>query len=258
MVAATAREPSSVELTDTLMRVASCPSRAHTLHRILGPYCHQMRNLLNAVKLNLYLMRREGPPETESVWDDLTPRYEVIEQFFDRLQRLCRPTPTHIVRLPLELLFQDRVTAWSRLMEEHGRRLMLDPPKEETPGAFDPTRLGEAFDDLVSWRARAGDPTTDLRLRWAAHDGWFQVDWDEIEKADDAEGLDHVWDDRADQEASPLMSGPLDILTLPLLSKIMAEHRGIMECSGPGCWRLKLRWPLDASHPAARSVPAQA
>ncbi len=236
------------ELAGSLARFAESPRRTRHLHSLFGPYCHQFRNVLNSIKLSLYLARRGGRPETDGVWLDLSPRYEAVERFIDRFQQLSRPMRIDRITLPLDLLVEDRKAGWGRVLAEQGRRLILEPSGGSSPGAFDPMRLGQAFDDLVAWRARAGDPSTDLRLWWTTEDGWFHVDWDEPSST--ATAVDRMSGGAIGSD--PDQFDPLAALTVPILTRIMTLHGGALEATGTERWRLSLRWPLDATSPVAR------
>src|SRR5260370_29263864 len=82
------------------------------------------------------------------------------------------------------MLVEDRLSPRPEAHVAQGRGLSLDRPDESPVGEFDPNWLGQGFDDLVAWRARVGDPQTDLRIRWAAEGGGFLVIWDEPDRQD--------------------------------------------------------------------------
>ena len=42
-------------LTPLLCRIVSDPAQLESLHEVLGGFCHQSRNLLNSLKLSIYL-----------------------------------------------------------------------------------------------------------------------------------------------------------------------------------------------------------
>src|SRR5437660_1654591 len=116
-----ARRPGATELiwTDVLVRMAQDPAQVAWLHGIIGPYCHQSRNLLNGLKIGLYIARRKDDdpvtgvcPRHGSHWDELDRAYRAVEERLDRLQSLCRPLELAPVRLPLSLLMEERRGRW--------------------------------------------------------------------------------------------------------------------------------------------------
>lgn len=235
------------QLARSLTRVAANPSMTGHLHDVLGGYCHECRNQLNSLKITLYLVRKSGLAG-KAISDELEPLYKRLETFVDRLQQVCRPMPLSLVRLPFSLLVDDRKSTWTTWLSERGRRLVVVPPADPATASFDPMRIGQAFDDLVAWRASAGDRANDLRLRWKTEGETFRLDWDEPERESDPENTDEpkeVWDEGTES---------LSALTVPLLTRIMTLHGGFAEESGPGRWGLRLRWPLDA-RPNLRETP---
>src|SRR4051812_17962977 len=74
--------------TDVLISIIQDPERVRGLHGLLGPYCHQSRNLLNGLKIGLYIARSKDRscgdrPEGGSPWDELDRLYQAVEQRFD-------------------------------------------------------------------------------------------------------------------------------------------------------------------------------
>jgi hypothetical protein len=225
------------QLAGALARVAADPDLTRHLHEVLGAYCHRCRNHLNSLKISLYLARRVGGSGGQNVWRDLEPRYELVERFVDRLQLICRPMPLSLVRLPLSLLIDDRRGAWSEQLQGQGRRLIVSPPEGPEVGDFDPMRLGQGLDGLVSWRSRAGDPGSDLRVSWTADRGTFHVVWDEPPGPGPDPGFGPPDGSAADST---------DALALPLLTRLMTLHGGALLQARRSRWRLDLRWPIDA------------
>jgi hypothetical protein len=235
----------AVELVGLLGRIASDPRRTDELHRLLGGYCHDSRNILNSLKMCLYLGRRSGGACVDDRWVDVEACYGEIEWFIDRLHQLCRPTPLTPVRAPLDLLFEERREVWSRDLEAWGRRLALAPPTVPAEGSFDPMRLGAALDDLVAWRARRGIPGADLRVSWASIDSAsaLEVCWSErtpgdLKTADTAGGQPAARPGQRDSHA-------LDLLCLPMLTRIVTLHGGTVETSERDGWRLRMHWPTS-------------
>ncbi len=223
------------ELTSSLFQVATDPVQIHSLHRVLGTFCHQGRNILNSMKLSLYLAQRDHPQSVPNFWGELEPGYRSVELFFDRLQTICRPMNLTPLKAPLALLIDDRRESWQAVMMEHRRSLVLVPPPETTVGEFDPVRLGEGLDAFVSWRAKSGCPDTEARLSWKTEEGHFWLEWIE-------ERSDEVF-------ASPIggEGGPA-ALSLPLLARVVSAHQGTIDLNVADGLQLQIRWPIVLNH----------
>jgi hypothetical protein len=220
------------------------------LHGILGGFCHQYRNHLNSLKMSLYLACGPDSGTPSAVWREVEPRYTEVERFIDRLQLICRPTHLSLVRLALDLLIEERQGGWSDGLAARGRSLLLRPPEVVLVGEFDPTRLAQGLDDLVSWRAAVGDPATDLRLTWSSEGGLFHLVWDEPAQVEPGSGPRacrgfEVGGDPTENDGD--RSASLCALTLPLLTRIISLHGGTVGTTSGESWRLDLRWPLDVS-----------
>ena len=217
--------------TPLLCRIVSDPAQIESLHEVFGGFCHQSRNLLNSLKLSIYLERRNSSSEMKALWNELEPRYLAAERIFDRLQAICRTMALSVVRLPLNLLIEERRTCWAQTLAARGRHLELVPPCAPTIGDYDPNRLGQGFDDFVAWRAEAGDPGVPLHLRWWAENGRFQLHW--IDASD--------FGYRNEVGVVDLS----DALTLSFLARIMSAHGGSLSLEEGKGLHVRLHWPLD-------------
>src|SRR5258708_33631505 len=81
---------SGEELADALTRLVNDPARVDSLHDLLGPFCHESRNLLNSLKMSLYLARRADGRAESHCWNDAERYCLELEQQFDRIQMVCR------------------------------------------------------------------------------------------------------------------------------------------------------------------------
>jgi hypothetical protein len=215
------------------LRIVSDPVKAGSLHGLLRGFCHDCRNDLNSLKMSLYLARRGADGADPAIWDEFEPRYRAVERLFERLQAIYWPMVPETVRMPLEMLVEERRPRWSEALSRNGRALALDPPGSPTVGDFDPVRLGEGLDAFVSWRAAVGERGRPARLRWGADDGQFHLVWSEP----GARALEAR--DAADDQHEPL--------ALPLLARIVSAHRGAVEVASDDGLQIHLRWPLVGS-----------
>lgn len=222
------------ELTTSLFRIATDPVQTESLHKLLGAFCHQCRNVLNSMKLSLYLAKREHPPASPNFWSEFEPGYLAVEQFYDRLQAICRPMALTPIKASLELLIDDRRNAWVSAMGERQRSLAIVAPPEPAIGQFDPVRLGEGLDVFIHWRARVGPSNTPAELSWSCADGRFLLEWIE-------------------QGGGPTISsesqdgGPA-VLSLPFLARVISAHGGTLDLNFTQGLHLRIQWPVDLPH----------
>jgi len=219
-------------LTQRFAAIAADPEQVRHLHRVLGPYCHESRNLLNVLKLSLYLSRKDRADGARSgVLERIGASYEELERVIDRLHQLCRPLPFRAVRLPIHLLCDERRPAWEATLGRSGRRLELLRPDSPVVGGFDPGRLGEALDDLVAWRASLGPSEPPVVMTWGQAEGMLR-----FECNDAATGRPR--------------SRVGDLLAVPLVVRAAALHGGFVETEDTDRgWRLRLFWPPDVPNP---------
>jgi hypothetical protein len=232
-------DPGEDGLSSSMLSVVNNQERIDSLRRMLSGFSHRYRNLLNGIKMSLYLFRREVQGPVPTYWNELERTYQDIERLFDHLQTIYRPMTVSMVRSPLGQLIADLTPRWRSWLQAQGRILHLDPPGQDLPGDFDPMQMGSGLDALVSWRAETGDPRWHPRLSWRMTDGFFEVRWD------DAWGKSHATspDGQAEPSPWPHASGRVDCLVLPLLARIAAAHGGRLDSTPEPSLRLRLRWP---------------
>ncbi len=235
-------------LAEGLSRIVVDPGRIAALHKVLGPFCHQSRNILNSLKISLYLAnRKETPAEgVAGFWEDVEKRYRAVEGLYDRLQMMWRPLTLTLVPMPLSLLFEDRRRAWVADFAAHGRVLQMSAVGKVAVGEYDPHWLGLALDAFVAWRASVGERGRKATLRWSTCDGQFHLEWLEPPTSKESpavgaeEGVPAVAAGTSDQ---------LEPLALPYLIRVIAAHSGIVELLEPGGCHLRLSWPQVAHCP---------
>lgn len=226
-----------------LARIAGDAEQTEAFHKILGGYSHQARNVLNGLKMSLYLATREADPAAVEVWQMLDHRYHALERFFERLQQLWRASPLTRVNLPFDLLIEERRPGWVKVLGRRGLTLVSDPPERESVSGFDPSRLGQALDDLVAWRARVGAPGAELRVRWGVEGGRFRLEWDEPADGDAGRNGLPCAAPGCDRE-------PSDLLAVPLLTRAVSLHGGRLDALETSPWRIAYSWPQAELHPA--------
>jgi hypothetical protein len=229
-------------LSAVLSRIVVDPAQVRSLHEILGPFCHQSRNVLNCLKMSLYLARREEERTTGSAWDGLERTYLKLEQFFDTIQTICRPMPLSLVRLSFSMLVEDRRRSWTDLFLGHQRSLELITPRDPVIGDYDPLHLGRALDAFVGWRAESGEDGESASFRWWTDREHFHLEWLESRAGTKRTG------GRAQDQQEPL--------ALPLLGRVISAHGGVMKLLEPSGRYVHVSWPQSASNPH-RSHPAE-
>jgi len=220
----------AADLSTSLIRLTGEPERAASLHGILGEYCHSCRNILNSIRLCLYLLQKGAKSPSES-WAALEGDYKALERLVDRLQLIYKPMVLTTVRMPLALLIEGRRLDWTERMAARGRHLEIIPPDESAVGDYDPVRLEQGLDAFVDWRTGAGPVGQSARLRWWAGEGQFHIDWEET---------DTGW--RASTE---LNEEQFETLALPFLARVIAAHGGSLDLSVRQGFHVSMRWPLD-------------
>jgi hypothetical protein len=217
------------------------PERIASLRRMLSGFSHRCRNALNAIKLSLYLVRREQPGDLPVGWPSLEEACLEVERFFDHLQSIYRPMKLTLVRAPLGQFMAEQEPRWRTRLQGCGRALRVDPPGQDPPGDFDPIHLGMGLDAVVAWRVRVRGASRHPRLSWRTCDGYSEVSWEEAGTSPPQIHPGGAGDrDREYQEPTEL-----DSLALPLLARIVTAHGGHTEWEPePGCgFCLRLRWP---------------
>jgi len=236
-------------LAEGLSRIVVDPGRIEALHKVLGPFCHQSRNILNSLKISLYLAHRKESPEegVGGFWEDVEKRYRAVEGLYDRLQMMWRPLTLSRVPMSLSLLLEDRRRAWVAAFAADGRVLHMSAAGKADVGEYDPHWLGLALDAFVAWRASAGERGREAALRWSTYGGQFHLEWleppspsKEIAAEGAGEGVPAVAAGASDR---------LEPLALPYLIRVIAAHGGIVELLEPGGCHLRLSWPQVAHCP---------
>jgi hypothetical protein len=225
------QEKTEGDLTTALFRIASDPTLVTALHQILGTFCHQGRNVLNSLKLNLYLAQRCRPDCERNRWEDLEACYGALEQLFDRLQAICRPMPLTPVRASLGLLMEEGRSGWAEAMSAHDRPFELVAPSKPAIGDFDPVRMRDGLDVFINWRARAGEPGQPASLSWSADRRAFHLDWDEPGSSGPSTVAEHG--------DSP------DPFALPLLARVISSHGGSLDLNRRHGLHMSVRWPRE-------------
>jgi signal transduction histidine kinase len=225
----------------SMLPMVTDSERIASLQRMLSGFSHRCRNSLNAIKMSLYLVRREQRGDLPPQWRSLEEACLEVERFFDHLHSIYRPLKLTPVRAPLGQFLAEQEPRWRTRLQGCGRTLRVDPPAEDPPGDFDPIHLGMALDAVVAWRARVRDSSRHPRLSWRTGAGSCEVCWEEA-----ATSSPRVPPDGGSGRAGEHPEPPrVESLALSLIARIVAAHGGQTE-SEPERARgfcLRLRWP---------------
>jgi signal transduction histidine kinase len=86
--------------------------RTVNVRDMLSSFNHRCRNLLNGIKMSLYLFKHEIGGERPRSLGELERAYQQLEAIFDRLQVIYRPLNLTLVRAPLGRFFDERLPSW--------------------------------------------------------------------------------------------------------------------------------------------------
>jgi nitrogen-specific signal transduction histidine kinase len=232
----------SASLADQLLWIAQDPDLRRSIYERLGGYCHQCRNRLNSLKLSLYLAMKQSLDTGEAYWAAIENEYQDLERSVDRIQVFCKPPTSSRVTLDLELLFENRRDAWTRVFMKEARTLEYDPPASPAIASFDVDQIGQALDSLVEWRAGEATSRGPARLRWWLEAGNAHVVWEESRAKMSHSG------------AVPAHDGAT--WSLPLLTRVVKAHGGDLSVTAKNGWKVELSWPSDPLCPEPPGSPS--
>jgi hypothetical protein len=224
------------ELTDHFLRVATDSGGSDELSRTLRDFFHDASNRLNSLKIGLHVARRAAEPGQAHVWDELDLSYRGLEVLIERLQTICRPLGLAPVCGDLGHWLDERRALWTCRFAERGGRIEWAPPRVPAIGWFDPMRIVQGLDALVTWRAGDRERGEPARLSWGADGSHFHLEWSE-----QGPRVDEPLESREGRSVS---------MTLPLLARIITAHAGSMTVSKRGGLVIRLAWPLDRADAA--------
>lgn len=220
-------EERATRLSSSLLPLVSDEERVQSFKDLVATFVHRTRNLLNGIKMCLYILRRRSSPERARDWAELERVYSAVETLLDRLQMIYKSQCSRTIRCPLGQLIKDRLPTWRRVLSRRGLALDVDAPAEETPSDFDPSAFTTGLDAFVSWRAEVAPAGSRVLIGWRIDGDDLELWWKEDEPASDD---------------LPVNLG-VDTLALPLLARITALHGGRLEERRNPELSLSLRWP---------------
>jgi hypothetical protein len=224
-----------------LLQVVHDPEHVERLRTALSAFCHRYRNSLNGIKMSLYLFRREAHGDVPDCWENLETIYHQIVHLFDHLQTIYRPMAITMVRSTLDELIYYHLPRWRSSFVSRGLVIQVDPPQSQVPADFDPGQLGVALDAMATWRAEACCPGTLTRIAWTAREGSIELRWEEVVACHPAESLHRAG--RPGPREENLAGRHLDLLELPMLARIVAEHGGRLHVKRGTPLQFLLSWP---------------
>lgn len=229
--------------------------RTQELRQALSGFNHRCRNMLNSMKMGFYLARRSASGPLPERWHELNGTYLEVERLFDFMQSIYRTMSLTMVQQPFRAMVDERGRDWRAAFEREGAVLAIRPPARESAGEFDAMRIASAFDAFVSWRAARLGPGGQATLTWATTRRHFEVYWNE------ASPTAPIARTSAPQCPVAALASTTRSLALPLLARVVAEHRGRLSWTPGPAAEARIRWPLIVAHadaPAASLAPTLA
>lgn len=218
------------------------------LRQALSGFNHRCRNMLNSMKIGFYLTKRAASGPMPDRWDELNRTYTEVERLFDLIQGIYRTMSLTMVRRPFRAVVDELRPSWRETFERRGLTLLVEPPVREAVGEFDAMQLASALDGFIAWRASVLGSGGGAVLSWSTVGGRFQVRWTETAGA--TQPAEHATTPTPPYSA---LAATTRSLSLPLLARVIAEHRGRLawtpgsEASAYFWWPLTVTEPLGAS-----------
>lgn len=242
------RNDTAIDVGEILFQAARGPSRSPAESLVFREFCHAMRNRLNSLKLGLYAGRKleqEAGRPVDPQWDEVERLYMRLEQYFNQVQAVFCPLGLQPLALNLPLFLQEKARKWRYQYPASDGGLALVVPDAPATAVLDPSRLGQALDQLAAWRLEAGGRP---RLLMGVEDDDATLIWDEVDPPQ------HHSD--PDRHAHGQIS-------LAVLAKVVTDHSGKIDVNHNGGFRVRMTWPLrptfatttdskPETHPAAR------
>ena len=236
---ATARTTGGGRLCLSLLRLVQDNRKIEQLREEISGFSHRCRNLLNGMKMSLYLVRRGADSPLPALWANVEQSYGRIEQLLDRLQMIYRPMTLALVRR--------RLDPWSTIMSRTGattsglaadRSRSCHRPRSRR-GAFDPMLLSGGFDAFLRWRAAMVRTGQRARLSWKTSNARLEVSWNEA--ATDPASTSR---ERHTQAPTADLS-----LALPLLARVFTAHHGAIQLTPAPEFKVLFTCPLEQPEP---------
>lgn len=220
--------------------------------RFLAMLAHELRNLLNALRSAMEVLRRDPGPEVGERMQQIADlQVDHLGRLIDDLldaSRIVRGT-LHLDLRPIDLAAEvgSIVAAWKEQITENEIDLQIEVPAAPVWVSADPTRMAQIIGNLVSNASKFTDSGGSIRVR-VENDG--QLAW--IHVTDDGCGLEEDVLERIFEpfaqtaEARKRMTGGLG-LGLAIVKGLTEAHGGAIEASSGGTGEglaVHLRLPL--------------
>ncbi len=230
--------------------------RIPELRQALSGFNHRCRNTLNSMKMGFYLTRRAATDPLPERWEEMNRTYEGVEGLFELIQTIYRTMALTTVRQTFQAVVDERGAGWRAAFQREGATLAIRPPAREDAGEFDATRIASAFDGFVAWRASRLGSGGQAILSWGTTRRRFELSWHELPSTA-ATARGGGGESRCPAAA---LAATTRSLALPLLARVVAEHRGRLSWTPGPPAEARIRWPLTvtADPPSPRRPPAVA
>jgi len=231
----------------------------------LATLAHELRNPLAPVRSAVQVLRLKGPENPEVQWaSELIERQvQAMSRLIDDLMDVSRINQGKIDlrREPIELMdiLHDAVETTRPVIDAFRHRFTMALPPEPLELDADPTRLAQAFMNLLNNAAKYSDPGGSIELTASKESGDVVVSIKDTGIGIDAERLESVFEMFSQVETALSRSrGGLGI-GLSLTQRLVELHGGTVQARSAGLGRgseFVVRLPLAARQAEAAPAPA--
>jgi signal transduction histidine kinase len=231
----------------------------------LATLAHELRNPLAPVRSAVQVLRLKGPENPEVQWaSELIERQvQAMSRLIDDLMDVSRINQGKIDlrREPIELvdILHDAVETTRPVIDAFRHRFTMALPPEPLELDADPTRLAQAFMNLLNNAAKYSDPGGSIELTASKEAGEVVVSVKDTGIGIDAERLESVFEMFSQVETALSRSrGGLGI-GLSLTQRLVELHGGTVQARSAGLGRgseFVVRLPLAARQAEAAPAPA--
>ncbi len=234
--------------------------------RFLAMLAHELRNLLNALRSSMAVLRRRPDEATRERMENVADlQVKHLERLIDDLldaSRILRGT-LELQRQPIDVAAEIKSTAaaWREQLEQRGLTFSTEVPEAPTWVSADPTRLAQIIGNLISNAGKftdAGDAVA-IKVETAGENALIQV----IDNGCgmEPENLSKAFEPFSQSaEARRRMTGGLG-LGLAIVKALVEAHGGELQATSEGTGKglaVSLQLPLGEPPPAEDGSPAEA
>ena len=206
----------------------------------LAILAHELRNPLAPVRNAVQLLRLKDGADAQTRWasEVIERQVQLMIRLIDDLMDVGRISQGKIElrRQPVKLMaiLQDAIETTRPLIDEYGHQLVLVMPETDVVVDADPTRLAQAFTNLLTNAAKYTDPGGRIRVEVHSDDDEVRATISDSGIGIQPERLDSVFEMFSQVETALTRSrGGLGI-GLSLTQRLIQMHGGRVEAASAG------------------------